>query len=263
VAAGNTFLIWKGGELGDFDLRLSFRCNATNNSGIQYRSKHITDDTAKNKWVVRGYQHEIRNEETFPNVSGFIYDEGGSRQRICNVGEQASWEAEGGKQAAATALIDQEAFKGLMKIDDWNDVVIRAEGNHIRHYLNGRLILDFTDNDPKRALTKGVLALQLHGVSQSPPQGSLNIEKVPATKFGQDSPECLFHRIHIWWLAPFPASCPSFPPDSAFSPERHGSAARGAGSARSSAAGFACTMPARTAASPMNASQVFISGRSI
>jgi hypothetical protein len=29
--------------------------------------------------------------------------------------------------------------------------------------LNGRLILDFTDNDAKRALAKGVLALQLHG----------------------------------------------------------------------------------------------------
>ncbi|MFM7289826.1 MAG: DUF1080 domain-containing protein, partial [Planctomycetia bacterium] len=134
----------------------------TNNSGIQYRSKHITDDTAKNKWVVRGYQHEIRNEETFPNVPGFIYDEGGTRQRICNVGEQGTWEAEGGKKTESTALVDQAAFTDLMKIDDWNDVVIRAEGNRIRHYLNGRLILDFTDNDPARALSKGVLALQLH-----------------------------------------------------------------------------------------------------
>jgi hypothetical protein len=79
------------------------------------------------------------------------------------VGEQATWETEAGKKVGATPLIDQEAFKDLMKVDDWNDVVIRAEGNHIRHYLNGRLILDFTDNDAKRALAKGVLALQLHG----------------------------------------------------------------------------------------------------
>ena len=34
-ANGNTFIIWKGGVLKDFELRLSFRCNATNNSGIQ------------------------------------------------------------------------------------------------------------------------------------------------------------------------------------------------------------------------------------
>jgi len=161
---GNTFLIWTGGEVADFDLRLSFRCSATNNSGIQYRSRHITDRPTKNKWQVRGYQHELRNEETFPNVSGFIYDEGGGkdgRARICQAGEQATWEAEGGKKLVAT-LIDQEAFKELMKVDDWNDIVIRAEGNQIRHYLNGRLILDFTDNDPTRALSKGVVALQLH-----------------------------------------------------------------------------------------------------
>ena len=44
---------------------------------------------------------------------------------------------------------------------EWNDVVIRAEGNHIRHYLNGRLIVDFTD-DPELALKQGILALQLH-----------------------------------------------------------------------------------------------------
>jgi hypothetical protein len=160
VATGNTFLIWQGGDLGDFEVRLSFRCNAANNSGIQYRSRRITDESARNKWVVRGYQHEIRNENTFPNVPGFIYDEGGKRGRICQVGEQATWEADG-KQVVGT-LIDADAFKGLMKIDDWNDVVIRAEGNHIRHWLNGRLVLDFTDNEPNLALSKGVLALQLH-----------------------------------------------------------------------------------------------------
>jgi len=161
VAQGNTFLIWQGGDVGDFELRLSFRCNAANNSGIQYRSRHITDTSAKNKWVVRGYQHEIRNENTLPNVSGFIYDEGGSRGRLCLAGEQASWEPGTGKKAGAT-LVDAADFQKLMKVDDWNDVVIRAEGNRIRHYLNGRLILDFTDNDPAKALTKGVLALQLH-----------------------------------------------------------------------------------------------------
>lgn len=161
-AKGNTFIIWKDGLLKDFELRLSFRCSATNNSGIQYRSKHITEDV-RNDWVVRGYQHEVRNEEDFPNVPGFIYDEGGftgKRGRICMVGEVAVWE-EDGKKILRDDLIDQAAFKELMKVDDWNDVVIIAKGRQIRHYLNGRLILDFTDH-PDRALTEGILALQLH-----------------------------------------------------------------------------------------------------
>lgn len=160
-AKGNTFILWKNGQTKDFDLRLSFRCNATNNSGIQYRSKHITEGNVKNAWVVRGYQHEVRNELTLPSVSGFIYDEGGSRGRLCLVGEKATWDANG-KQVADEPLIDQAGFEKIFKLDDWNDVVIVARGPNIRHYLNGKLIVDFTDHDPQRALRDGILALQLH-----------------------------------------------------------------------------------------------------
>ncbi|MFQ5731168.1 MAG: DUF1080 domain-containing protein [Planctomycetaceae bacterium] len=162
-ARGNTFLIWKGGVLKDFELRLSFRCNATNNSGIQYRSKHVTGRRTRNKWVVRGYQHEIRNQNKLPSVSGFIYDEGGlagGRGRMCLVGEKATW-SKAGKKTVTEKLIDAVGFKKLFKLDDWNDVVIIAKGNRIRHYMNGRLILDCTDNHPK-ALRSGILALQLH-----------------------------------------------------------------------------------------------------
>ncbi len=160
-AQGNTFLIWEGGTLKNFELRLSFRCTNKNNSGIQYRSRHITSGKPRNDWVVRGYQHEIRNEIVLPSVAGFIYDEGGKRGRICLVGEQATWEADG-KKLIRSDLIDADGFKKLFRLDDWNDVVILAEGRHIRHYLNGRLIVDFTDNHPKLALHEGILALQLH-----------------------------------------------------------------------------------------------------
>lgn len=159
---GNTFLIWKD-EVSDFELRLSFRCSATNNSGIQYRSTRVTTGKkASNPWVLRGYQHEIRNEEKFPNVPSFIYDEKGTRGRICLVGEKAVW-TEDGKQVIDDSLITAEAFKDLMKIDDWNDVVIIAQGNHIRHFLNGRLVLDFKDEHPTKSFSKGLIGLQLHG----------------------------------------------------------------------------------------------------
>ncbi len=159
-AKGNTFLVCQGVTMKDFELRLSFRLTATNNSGIQYRSKHFADAKARNKWVVRGYQHEIRNETKLPSVAGFIYDEGGKRGRICLVGEKAVW-GEDGKKKVTDTLIDQDGFKKLFKLDDWNDVVIIAKGRHIQHYLNGQLILDFTDSE-KTALLEGILALQLH-----------------------------------------------------------------------------------------------------
>lgn len=160
-ANGNTFLIWQEGRTGDFDLRLSFKVSSVNNSGIQYRSKHITEGKPRNPWVVRGYQHEIRNSNKLPSVAGFIYDEGGKRGRMCLVGEQAVWGTDGKKEVTGK-LITAEEFAELFRVDEFNDVVIIAKGNNIKHYLNGRLILDCTDQHPEQALLDGVLALQLH-----------------------------------------------------------------------------------------------------
>jgi len=50
----------------------------------------------------------------------------------------------------------------VTKRGEWNDLVIIAEGNHLRHYLNGKLSADVTDTDPTRGAASGVLALQLH-----------------------------------------------------------------------------------------------------
>jgi len=162
VANGNTFLIWQGGKTKNFELRLSFRVSSVNNSGIQYRSKHITDGKVRNKWVVRGYQHEIRNSGELPNVAGFIYEEGGKRGRMCLAGEKAIW-SEDGKKTVTGSLIDADGYRKLFKVDDWNDVVIVGQGNRLQHYMNGRLILDCVDNHPELTKPEGVLALQLHG----------------------------------------------------------------------------------------------------
>jgi hypothetical protein len=160
-ARGNTFLIWTGGVTKDFQLRLSFRCTAANNSGIQYRSQHVTEGRVRNRWVVRGYQHEIRNEVKLPSVAGFIYEEGGKRGRMCLVGERAVWGKDGKKKVTGT-LIDQQGYQRLFKLNDWNEVVIIAKGSRLQHYLNGRLIVDCTDNHPQLARREGILALQLH-----------------------------------------------------------------------------------------------------
>ena len=39
-AKQNTFLIWRGGEPGDFDLEMEYRISATN-SGVQFRSVQL------------------------------------------------------------------------------------------------------------------------------------------------------------------------------------------------------------------------------
>lgn len=166
-AFGNTFLIWKGGELKDFELRLSFRINS-GNSGIQYRSKHMPfKEGDKNKWVVAGYQAEVENT---PGKVGFLYHEKG-RGYLCNVGERVEMTPAADAKGKAVAKVvgkigDKAAIGATYKKSDWNEYIIIAKGNHVVHYLNGVQTIDFTDNDEKGRCDSGVLALQIH---QGPP----------------------------------------------------------------------------------------------
>lgn len=153
---GNTFLIWRGGTLKDFELRLSFRIDH-GNSGVQYRSKQVESKEPSNQWVISGYQAEVENT---PGKVGFLYHEKG-RAYLCNVGEKVVV-GEDGKPQVVGKLGDKAAIGTTYKKSDWNDYVIIAEGNHLRHYLNGIQTVDLIDNDPKGRLMEGVLALQIH-----------------------------------------------------------------------------------------------------
>lgn len=154
---GNTFLIWRGGKLEDFELRLSFRIKG-GNSGVQYRSQHLPfKDADENKWVVSGYQAEV---EDTPGKVGFLYHERG-RASLCEVGDRVEI-GEDGKPKVVGKLGDRAAIGSTYKKSDWNDYVIIARGNHLAHYLNGVQTIDVIDNDPKGRLMSGLLALQIH-----------------------------------------------------------------------------------------------------
>jgi len=154
---GNTFLVWKEGELGDFELRLSFKI-AGGNSGVQYRAKVLPPKEGEvNKWVVSGYQAEV---EDTPGKVGFLYHEKG-RGYLCNVGDKVE-AGEDGKLTTVGKLGDKAAIGKTYKKSDWNDYVIIAKGNHIQHFLNGVQTVDIVDKDPKNSAARGILALQIH-----------------------------------------------------------------------------------------------------
>ncbi len=158
----NTFLIWRGGKLKDFILKVKFRIR-NGNSGIQYRSKEVS------KWVVSGYQAEVENN---PGKVGFLYHEKG-RGWLTNVGDFMVIDKDG-KKDVVSKVADVEALKeaGYYKEKDWNEYTIIAQGNHIVHYLNGYQTMELIDNDRvtnpddpkdrKGAARQGILALQIH-----------------------------------------------------------------------------------------------------
>jgi hypothetical protein len=154
---GNTFLVWQGGEIGDFELRLSFRIKG-GNSGVQYRSKLLpAKEGAVNKWVVSGYQAEV---EDTPGKVGFLYHEKG-RGYLCRVGEKVEVGADA-KPKVVGQLAPNDALAATYKKSDWNDYIIIGKGNRVQHFLNGYQTVDLVDNDPKNQALRGILALQIH-----------------------------------------------------------------------------------------------------
>lgn len=148
----NTFCIWRGGVLKDFELKIKFRLQS-GNSGIQYRSKDL------GKWAVSGYQAEIENTQ---GKVGFLYEEKG-RGYLANVGEKVQIDSAGNRQVTGGLAPKEEYIqKRYYKDRDWNEYRIVARGNHIAHYLNGFKTIDLVDNDAKSRSLEGILALQIH-----------------------------------------------------------------------------------------------------
>ena len=147
---GNTFLIWRLGELDDFELRLSYRI-VGGNSGIQYRSKDL------GHWVVGGYQGDFEAGQTY---SGILYEERG-RGILAQRGQRVVVDSAGKKQVAGS-VGDAAEIQAAIKSEDWNDYAIVARGNHLVHKINGRVTADVTDEQVEKRARSGILALQLH-----------------------------------------------------------------------------------------------------
>ena len=70
VVKQNTFLIWRGGTLRDFELRIDFHLHGVN-SGVQYRSVELP---AAGQWVLKGYQADL---DFLNGFTGNIHEERG------------------------------------------------------------------------------------------------------------------------------------------------------------------------------------------
>lgn len=164
-AKGNTFLIWKDGEVTDFKITFKYKMtpgdgNGFVNSGLQFRSKVV--DPAN--WVVAGYQADLEYGTTY---SGILYEEKG-RGILAKRGQKVTL-TEGADPNKPKIEVTGEVGKSdeiqaAVKKDDWNEYHIIVKGNHIQQFINGKATVDVTDETAIGA-KKGILALQLHAGS--------------------------------------------------------------------------------------------------
>jgi hypothetical protein len=170
----NTFLVWRDGELGDFRLSLQYRIEG-GNSGVQYRAK-VRDPA---KWIVGGYQADIDSGNRY---TGILYEELG-RGILTLRGQRATIAADGAKKAETFA--DAAELQKVIRANDWNDYVIEARGERLRHYINGKLMSETADAERDKRAEKGILALQVH---TGPPM-TVRFRKIELEVLDADSPD--------------------------------------------------------------------------
>jgi hypothetical protein len=121
-------------EYDDFVLRLKVKLvgdSAKANAGIQLRTQRIPDHHE-----VIGYQADMGQ-----GYWGALYDE--SRRK------------------KVLAQPDKETLNKALKLNDWNDYEIRAEGKRIRLALNGVPTVDYTEMDDT-LVQRGRICVQIH-----------------------------------------------------------------------------------------------------
>ena len=152
VVMANSFLIWRGGLVKDFELKFDFRINGTN-SGMQYRSQEV----AGGAWVLRGYQADL----DFPNqYTGQIHDEAG-RNIMAPRGQFVRAAGNGVYKFIAT-VADPNELPATLAINGWNRYHIIARGPTLIHVINGRVTAILIDEDPQNRDLEGLLGFQMH-----------------------------------------------------------------------------------------------------
>ena len=145
----NSFLIWRGGTVEDFELRVTMRVVGDNNSGIQYRSRERPDI---GPWVISGYQCDVH-----PAIehTGMTYEEKGRGIFGLN-GKSVMLDPQGERWLTA----EHEPVD--VDVSEWNEYTVIAQGNRLIHTVNGQLSSELIDcHDSGRSL-QGLLAIQLH-----------------------------------------------------------------------------------------------------
>ncbi|HEV7866139.1 MAG TPA: PVC-type heme-binding CxxCH protein, partial [Chthoniobacteraceae bacterium] len=145
-------------DYGNFIVRFKIKLTGAGgfvNSGFQIRSERVPNNSE-----MRGYQCDFGD----PNWWGAIYDES-RRNKVLSPS-------------------DMKALEPVLRRNDWNDYVIRADGPRITTWINGVQATDYTEPDASIPRT-GKLGIQVHGGGKALVQvKEITIEELPVTEPG-------------------------------------------------------------------------------
>lgn len=134
----------------NFDYRFEMKFDdLSGNSGMMFRGLQKEGKDGR----VHGYQCEHDNGKDRAWTAG-LYDE--ARRGWLAPLKQKNTPEEKAQQKAFT-----EQGQKIFRWDDWNQIRIRCEGNHIQIWLNNEVRVDYKDEAPEFT-PEGFFALQVH-----------------------------------------------------------------------------------------------------
>lgn len=171
ILENNTFIVWQGGQPEDFELKLEYRISESGNSGINYRSTYLKgkpyalrgyqcDIDGKNRYTGQNYEEKKRTTLAYKGEKVLISttDNPEVKENIRSNVEKNCWQT----REVVSQLGDSETFNSKIKNNDWNQVHLIIKGNSLKHYINGTLMSDVTDNDTMHRSIKGYIGVQVH-----------------------------------------------------------------------------------------------------
>jgi len=152
----HSYLVYRGLEAKDFDLKVEIRDTEGGGSGIQYRSKTGLPWAGKGKppvsnmnWWMTGPQADF----WFPVppyaslFTGQLYSENTPLGIIAWRGQVVQM-ASGDTPTLVANIGNRTALGGYDKVDDWNQFLIIARGGTIIQIVNGQLMSVLVDDNP-------------------------------------------------------------------------------------------------------------------
>jgi len=185
---GTIYLVWKGGQPADFEMKLEMRGEGAQvNSGIQYRGAILPPSEAgrgpgggrqpsgvcpsgqprgvppskesQAKWDMLGPQFDFdgRNQYT-----GQFYEQATGRGIIAWRGQVVHTE-EGKKPRLIATLGGRRAMGGNVNVDGWNQLHLIARGHEMIHIVNGRTMAILMDDDATKFRKSGLIGFEIEG----------------------------------------------------------------------------------------------------
>jgi serine/threonine protein kinase len=159
VGKGNSYLIWRGGVVGDFELRFSYKLvKGEDGSGVLYRGKDMEN------WHAQGYRMDFWPPEK--NSGALAYEASGNGDRpsygvLAAPGEQVVWDTDGKKQITGGTEKINTDVQSAIRPGEWNDCIITARGRRIVHRINGNVTVEAIDSNMQRRPLSGILGLKM------------------------------------------------------------------------------------------------------